>query len=100
MSELLSKFDPIEFVIWTAVAGGLLVGLVSAVTAIVGAFWESIRESQMTTTLIQDMLDRGVPTEEIVDVVLAFGVEEPEDKMFYRVEPRTESPQAEPSLTS
>ena len=63
MSDLLSKFDPMEFVILVAVSGGLLIGLLSAVAGIIGAYWECVREKQITSSLVQDMLDRGVPTD-------------------------------------
>ena len=100
MSELFAKFDPIEFVIWTAVAGGLFIGLVSAVVAIAGAYWTCLREHQIAAKLVQDMLDRGVPTEEIVDVVLAMGIEDADDPRLGLIHRQPEEPQPEPGLTS
>jgi hypothetical protein len=74
MAEFLSRFDPALFIGLTAVVGGLVIGLVSAVFFIVGAFWESVRKAEVKSRIVQDMLDRGMPTDEIVDVVVALGV--------------------------
>lgn len=100
MSDLLSKFDAMEFVIWTAVAGGLLIGLVSAVAAIVGAYWATVRHTQIAATLVQEMLDRNVPTDEIVNVLLAMGIEDEHDPRLALIHHRPEQPQPEPGLAS
>ncbi len=99
MSEFLSKFGPGELIGFTAVAGGLLVGLACGVTGIVSTFWESVRKAEVNSRLVQDMLDRGVPTDEIVDVVLALGVDEPKKALLAQARPRAEEPHAEPRLT-
>ncbi len=100
MSELFSKFDAMEFIIWTAVAGGLLIGLVSAVVAIVGAYWACVRERQIAATLVQEMLDRNVPSDEIVDVLLAMGIEDEDDPRLALLHHRPEQPQPKPGLAS
>ncbi len=98
MGDLLSKLGPGELIGFTAVAGGLLIGLTCAVCAIVGAYWESVRKAEVNSRLVQDMLDRGVPTEEIVSVVLAVGVEEPEEALLAQVRQRAEELRADPRM--
>lgn len=99
MADFLSKFDPALFIGLTAAVGGLVIGLVSAVLFIVGAFWESVRKAEVKSRIVQDMLDRGMPTDEIVDVVLALGVDDPKKDCAAQARPRAEEPHAEPRLT-
>jgi len=94
MGELLSKFDAGELIGLTAVAGGLLIGLACSVSAIIGGYWESVRRAEVNSRLTEDMLDRGVPTEEIVNVILAMGVDEPEEALLAQVRRRAEEVRA------
>lgn len=71
MADVLSRFDAMELVILVAVGGGISIGFICAVTAIVGAFWAEARDKEMAATLVQDMLDRDVPSEEIAGIVRA-----------------------------
>ena len=66
MADFLSRFDPALFIGLTAVVSGLVIGLVSAVFFIVGAFWESVRKAEVKSRIVQVMLDRGLPADEIV----------------------------------
>lgn len=79
-------------------AGGLLIGLASALVAVVGAYWAAVRHTQIAATLVQEMLDRDVPTEEIVDVILAMGIEDEDDLRLALLHHRPEQPQ--PGLAS
>ena len=59
MYDLLSNLNGWGLILITAVAGGLIVSLVSTITAIVTSHLLKIRESDNSTRLKQDMLDRG-----------------------------------------
>ena len=94
MSELLSRFGPGEFIGLVAVGGGLLVGLVSIVVGILGSCITSVRRRNIASTLVQDMLDRGVPTDEIVDVLLAMDIEDEDDPRLALTRHKGEVPEA------
>ena len=89
MLELLSRFGPGELIGLAAVVGGLAIGPVIAIVAIVCAYWESARRAEINSRLVRDMLDRDVPRDEIVDVLLAMGCEQP-DKALLRARARHE----------
>lgn len=61
MSDLLSKFDPGEFIGLVAVAGGLLIPILCGVTAIITNYFHKIHQ----LSLKQDMLNRGMSADEI-----------------------------------
>jgi hypothetical protein len=61
MTDLLSRFEPGEFIGLVAVAGGLLCGL----SAIVMGIWHEVRRTEINAALKRDMLDRGMSAEEI-----------------------------------
>jgi hypothetical protein len=71
MNEVLSKFDAGELIGLVAVAGGLLVGLLCGVTAIIAGSWQKVRRSEMAAALKQDMLNRGLSAEDIRTVLEA-----------------------------
>ena len=73
MYDLLSNLNGWGLILFTAVAGGLVLLLVSSVTAIVGSHLLKIRESDNSTRLKQDMLDRGMSADEI-KIVLEAGM--------------------------
>lgn len=75
MWEILSRFSGGELIGLVAVAGGILIGLTSALAAIIGAYVSCIREKRMAVEFVQDLLDRGVPPEEIAEIVRATGFE-------------------------
>jgi hypothetical protein len=65
MAELLSRFDPGEFIGLVAVLGGFL----CAISAVLGGAWRSVRRAEITAALKQDMLNRGMSAEEIRTVI-------------------------------
>ena len=71
MNEVLSKFDAGELIGLVAVAGGLLVGLLCGVTAIIAGSWQKLRRAEMAAALKQDMLNRGLSPEDIRTVLEA-----------------------------
>ena len=71
MYDLLSNLNGWGLILFTAVAGGLVFLLVSSVTGIVANHLLKIRESDNSTRLKQDMLDRGMSAEEVKTVLEA-----------------------------
>jgi UPF0716 family protein affecting phage T7 exclusion len=71
MYDLLSNLNGWGLILFTAVAGGLVLLLVSSVTAIVGGHLLKIRELDNCTRLKQDMLDGGMSADEIKTVLEA-----------------------------
>ena len=71
MYDLLSNLNGWGLILITAVAGGLVVSLVSAVTGIISNHLLKIRESDNSTQLKQEMLDRGMSAEDIKTVLEA-----------------------------
>jgi hypothetical protein len=67
MTELLSKFNAGELIGLVAVAGGLLIPILCGVTAIITDYFYKVRQ----LALKQDMLNRGLPAEEICAVLEA-----------------------------
>jgi len=68
--------------------------------AIVAAYWATVRHTQIAAQLVQEMLDRNVPSDEIVDVLLAMGIEDEDDPRLGLIHRRPEQPQPEPGLAS
>jgi hypothetical protein len=71
MYDLLSNLNGWGLILITAVAGGVLLLLISSITAIVANHLLKIRESDNSTQLKQDMLDRGMSADEIKTVLEA-----------------------------
>jgi hypothetical protein len=71
MEELFSKLDAGEFIGLTAVAGGLLVGLLCGLTGIIMGCWHLIRKEEIAAALKRDMLNRGMSADEIRTVIEA-----------------------------
>ena len=60
--------------------GGLTVGLVVAVTALVTHAWQRVRQRQMAASLILEMLDRGMSADEMAQVLQAAGMDKDADQ--------------------
>ncbi|MCI0461727.1 MAG: hypothetical protein L0Z62_32660 [Gemmataceae bacterium] len=71
MSELLEKFNGLELLGLITLLLGFLVGGIIAVTAIVTAHLRETRQTHQETVLKQEMLQRGMSAEEIVQVITA-----------------------------
>jgi hypothetical protein len=71
MYDLLSNLNGWGLILITAVAGGVLLLLISSITAIVANHLLKIRELDNSTQLKQDMLDRGMSADEIKTVLEA-----------------------------
>ncbi len=67
MNDVLSKFDSQDLILAAMVVGGLLFAI------LLGAahYWHKARESDNTTKLKLDMLDRGMSADEIKTVLEA-----------------------------
>jgi hypothetical protein len=68
MADFLSRFNAGELIALVAVAGGLMIGLVTVVVV----YWHKIRKAEIDSRLKMNMLDRGMGIEEI-EAVLAAG---------------------------
>ena len=71
MYDLLSNLNGWGLILITAVAGGFLLLLIITITLIVANHLLKIRESNNSTQLKQDMLDRGMSADEIKTVLEA-----------------------------
>jgi hypothetical protein len=71
MSELLQKFNGAELLGLITLLLAFLVGGIIAVTAIVTAHLQATRQAEQEAALKQEMLQRGMSAEEIVQVVTA-----------------------------
>jgi hypothetical protein len=69
--DFLAKFNAGELIGLVAVGGGILIGLLCGVTAIVTDFWQKIRRAEIAAALKRDMLSRGMSSEEIRTVIEA-----------------------------
>jgi hypothetical protein len=67
MAELISRFNPGEFIGLVAVAGGMLCGIISIAMGI----WHEVRKAEIAAALKRDMLDRGMSAFEIREVLEA-----------------------------
>ena len=65
MEELLTRFEPGQFIGLVAVAGGMLCGIVG----IVMGCWLEMRKVATAAALKQDMLNRGMSADEIRTVL-------------------------------
>jgi hypothetical protein len=71
MEEFFAKFNAGELIGFTAVAGGLLCGILCGVTGILMGCWEKIRLAEIAAALKRDMLNRGMSADEIRTVIEA-----------------------------
>jgi hypothetical protein len=81
MQELFSKFSGDDLIGLVAVGGGLMIGLIIAVTAIIAQSWQRVRERQMANTIVLEMLDQGHSAEDIVKVLGAASMEKQTDRV-------------------
>jgi hypothetical protein len=78
MMELLSRLRPSDLAAVLSILGsGLLVGAV-ALTALIIRAVQKHREHQIASSVVLEMLDRGIAVEEIVAVLKAMGLEDPQ----------------------
>jgi hypothetical protein len=71
MYDLLSNLNGWGLILITLVAGALAVALICTMSLIIATHWVKIRESENSTRLKQDMLDRGMSAAEIKTVLEA-----------------------------
>jgi hypothetical protein len=71
LEQLLTKLEPSEIFPLLVVTIFAVVGVVVALPAIVLGNWRKVRERQITASLIQDMMDRGMAYDQIVGVIAA-----------------------------
>ena len=76
MYDLLSNLNGWGLILFTLVAGGLAVALICIISLIIATHLVKIRESENSTRLKQDMLDRGMSVEEIKTVLEAGAVKQ------------------------
>ena len=67
MIETVSQWDPSKLIPLVAIVTGALI----AITAIISGQWRRIRQAEIDAALKQEMLNRGMPAEEIERVVRA-----------------------------
>jgi hypothetical protein len=78
VTELLQKLHGDEIFVFATVFTGTVVGGIIALTAIVTAHWRKSRQAEQEAFLKQEMLQRGMSAEEIVQVITATRVTGPE----------------------
>ncbi len=71
MGEFLQKFDAGELIGLVAVSGGMLIGLLCGITAIITDNWQKLRRAEIAAALKQDMLNRGMSADDIRTVLEA-----------------------------
>ena len=79
IEEYISKIMPGDVIAVTAIALGILAGVIIAVTAIITCAVRRYFERQMARTLIHELLDRGLPSPEVERLVMASAIESPEE---------------------
>ncbi|MHC4404316.1 MAG: hypothetical protein ACYTG0_32075 [Planctomycetota bacterium] len=78
IQEFLSRISH-DIVPVTAIVLGVTAGVVISITAIISGTVRRFRERKVTTNLIQDMLDRGMSTDEIERLVKLSATAIPDD---------------------
>ncbi len=82
MIELLSRLTPSDLAMVLCVpAVVLVVGLVALTSQIIRAV-QKHRERQIASSVVLEMLERGIAAEEIVAVLKAMGLEDPQGRRF------------------
>ena len=76
MWEVLDGLDGEYLIGLFAVAGGLFVVLVLGLTAFIVSAWQKHRGWELAAGIIQEMLDQGMPAEQIERVLKAAGFSE------------------------
>lgn len=80
MIELLSRLHPSDLAaMLSMLAIGLLVGA-AALTALIIRAVQRYRERQIASSVVLEMLDRGIAPEEIIAVLKAKGLEDPQGR--------------------
>jgi len=69
IQELLSRLQPSDIIPVLAIAMTFVAGIVIAVTAIVVGNIRGYREREMAIGLIQELVERGLPTDEVERLV-------------------------------
>ena len=79
ISDLISRMgDSISPVL--AIVLGISAGVIIAVTAIISGHIRSYRERHLMANLIQDMVDRGMPADEIERLAKLAAIKMPDDE--------------------
>ena len=65
MTELLSRMNPGDLVPLVAIIGGVLCGIIG----ILAAAWQKVRRAEILAALKQDMLNRGMSSDQIRTVL-------------------------------
>ena len=71
-TDIIDRLNPNDILPLVAVALGILTGAAIALTSIISRTWRQVRERRMSTTLIQEMLDRNMSASEIHEVIDAW----------------------------
>jgi hypothetical protein len=79
VEEFISKINSGDVIPLTAIVLGILAGVIITVTGIISSAVRRYFERQMAANLIHELLDRGLPVEEIERLVVASAVESPEE---------------------
>ncbi len=74
LEELLSKLGRNEVMPLIISVVAILSGVIIAMTAIIAGIFRQHRQQQLSVTLMHDLLERGLPTEEIERLLLASGL--------------------------
>jgi hypothetical protein len=81
IDELVSKLKPGDLIPVLAIVLGVGAGVVIAITAIVVGSVRRFRERELAERMIHDLLERGLPTDEIERLVRAAGPESEAERL-------------------
>jgi hypothetical protein len=85
LSQQLSRLDPDNLTAVFTIGMMMCLGLVAVVAGVTAKTIEKYHTRQLAVTLIQDMLDRGMPAEDIVRILSAAGLEDMRHKMLRKI---------------
>jgi hypothetical protein len=82
MLELLSKIDPDALAAVIIMTAGLAFAALVGLTSLISVNLRRYHERQLATSLILEMLDRGMTTDDIVRVLSAAGMHDQQEEIF------------------
>ena len=69
MQEMIGRMNPGEFIGFVAMSGGMVIGLLIALSAILGGYWYNARRVEAETALKRELVAAGLPAEDIERIV-------------------------------
>lgn len=69
MQDVIARMNPGEFIGFVAMSGGLAVGLLISLAAIIGGYWSGARKAEYETALKRELVAAGLSAEDIERIV-------------------------------